>query len=392
MAKKVRRNIDCSDAVNTIKIEILPREILCIIFSYLDKKSVRNATASCKLWFELIRSDSELSGYICLEKMGLEQLFQKILVGEWKWEQWPVLKTLKLGGLSAAHIQFISSKEMMSYISNLADFKGCPTLEKVVISVSCKMVEIFPDYPNLPLGIIEELTFDPKIDIESVGIEHVSRLKISVDLMEWFSKRIPGNDYSGVPEYANDTTQILKLLGETPHNLKDISLVSRNVGLTHFNYSRQLRNSFEQMFKVLEDRLQSVYLIAGHISFIDPLLSDSTPITEIWIETTSMYEIRHCYRSPIPIQKKLTGLFQRFKKLRKCRIDLELTEEDEDQNCDTWPEFVTREFPDNADFKFRFVYSKQIVGIVKDEKIQVLRRPRQSHRYKRAIRFEITHQ
>jgi len=184
MAKKVRRNIDCSDAVNTIKIEILPREILCIIFSYLDKKSVRNATASCKLWFELIRSDSELSGYICLEKMGLEQLFQKILVGEWKWEQWPVLKTLKLGGLSAAHIQFISSKEMMSYISNLADFKGCPTLEKVVISVSCKMVEIFPDYPNLPLGIIEELTFDPKIDIESVRIEHVSKLKISVDLVE----------------------------------------------------------------------------------------------------------------------------------------------------------------------------------------------------------------
>ena len=391
MAKKVRRNIDCSDAVNTIKIEILPREILCMIFSCLDKKSVRNATASCKLWFELIRSDSELSGYICLEKMGLEQLFQKILVGEWKWEQWPVLKTLKLGGLSAAHIQFISSKEMMSYISNLADFKGCPTLEKVVISVSCKMVEIFPDYPNLPLGIIEELTFDPKIDIESVRIEHVSRIKISVDLMEWFSKRIPGNDYSGIPENANDTTQILKLLGETPHNLTDISLVSRNVGLTHLNSFRQLRNSFEQMFKVLEDRLQSVHLIAGHIYSIDPLFSDSTPITEIWIETTSMYEIR-LLKYRLPIQERLTGLFQRFKKLKKCRIDLELTEEDEDQNCDTWPQFVTREFLDSADFKFRFVYSKQIVGIVKDEKFQVLRRPLRSHRYTRAIRFEITHQ
>ena len=386
MAKKVRTNVDCSDAVNLIKIEILPREILCIIFSYLDKKSVRNATASCKVWFELIRSDSQLSGYICLEKFSLKQLFQKIIVCEWKWEQWPVLKTLKLGGLSAAHIQY--SKQKTSYLTKLVDFKACPTLEKVVISVSCTMIDIFPDYPNLPVGIIEELTFDPKIDIESFRIEHVSKLKISVDLMEWFSKRIPGNDNSGIPEYTNITVQILKLLGETPHNLKDISLVSRNVGMTHLKRSRQLKNSFEQMFKVLEDRLQSVYLIAGHISCINPLLSDSTPITEIWIETTSMYEIRRSYR----LEEKLTGLFQRFKKLRKCIIDLELTEEDEDQNCDTWPDFVKREFQDSADFKFRFVYSKQIVGIVKDEKIQVLRLPRHSHRYKRTIRFEITHQ
>ena len=152
------------------------------------------------------------------------------------------------------------------------------------------------------------------------------------------------------------------------------------------------------MFKVLEDRLQSVYLIAGHLSCIDPLLGDSTPITEIWIETTSMYEIRRSYRPQIHPQiqpeEKLTGLFQKFKKLRKCRIDLELSEseEEEDQNCDTWPEFVKKEFQDSADFKFRFVYSKQIVGSVKDEQIQVLRRPRRSHRYKRAIRFEITRQ
>ena len=70
---------------------------------------------------------------------------------------------------------------------------------------------------------------------------------------------------------------------------------------------------------------------------------------------------------------------------------MELSEEEEDQNCDTWPKFVKKEFQDNADFKFRFVYSKQIVDTVEDEQIQVLRRPRQSHRDKRVIRFEITH-
>ena len=64
-AKKIRMNIEISDAVNLIKVEILPREFLCIIFSYLEKKSLRNATASCKLWFDLIRSDNKLSGYIC---------------------------------------------------------------------------------------------------------------------------------------------------------------------------------------------------------------------------------------------------------------------------------------------------------------------------------------
>ena len=75
-AKKIRMYNEVSDAVNLIKVEILPREILRIIFLYLDKKSVRNATATCKFWFDLIRSDSKLSGYICLEKFGVEpQIF-----------------------------------------------------------------------------------------------------------------------------------------------------------------------------------------------------------------------------------------------------------------------------------------------------------------------------
>ena len=70
---------DNSGAVNPFKMEVLPREILCIIFSYLDKKSVRNATKTCALWFQLIRRDINLSGYISLEKVGPEQLFEKNL-------------------------------------------------------------------------------------------------------------------------------------------------------------------------------------------------------------------------------------------------------------------------------------------------------------------------
>ena len=94
-------NIESSALVNSFEMEVLPREILCIIFSYLDKQSVENATGTCKLWFELIRNDKSLSGDICLEKLDLQELSQKILIGEWNWARWLALKTIKFGGLSA---------------------------------------------------------------------------------------------------------------------------------------------------------------------------------------------------------------------------------------------------------------------------------------------------
>ena len=392
VAKKVRTNIDCSDAVNTIKIEILPREILCIIFSHMDKKSVRSATASCKLWFELIRSDSELSGYICLEKFGLKQLFQKILVHEWKWERWPVLKTLKLGGLSAAHIQY--SKQKTSYLTKLVDFKACPTLEKVVINVSCTMIDIFPDYPNLPVGIIEELTFDPKYELESVGIKHVSGLKLTLQgilLSSW--------------DRAKDISKHLKLLKETTHHLKNLTIICKDLldldrycgtGISEIDIGEDLgeykllKNSFGQLFEELSETLKSLYVVVvGNISYIDHLFSDSTPITEIWIKGLLMSEIR---RQRAPIYSKsdeLTKLFHRFKKLKKCRVDLTLTEEDEDLNCSTWPEFVNDTFRDTTDFKFRFIYSKQI----ENKNLQpVILGKLQSFYYRKVVRFEITHQ
>ena len=96
-----------------------------------------------------------------------------------------------------------------------------------------------------------------------------------------------------------------------------------------------------------------------------------------------MSEIR---RQRAPINSKsdeLTKLFHRFKKLKKCRVDLTLTEENEDQNCSTWPEFVNDTFREAADFKFRFIDSKQI----KNEYFVFGK-----HQYNKVLRFEITHQ
>ena len=344
-------------------MECLPREILCIIFSYLDKKSLRNTTASRKLWFQLIRSDRNLSGYICLEKIGLEQLFEKIFIGEWNWDRWPVLKTLKFGGLSAANIQTTSSNEMTSYLSKLIE--ECPTLEKLVISVSCTITGIFLKFPILPLRIIKELTFDPKIDVESVGVEHVSGLNFLVDPMYWNDKN---TGHYAIHEQTRETAQNLKLTGETAYNLKNISIISRNIGWVRLDSWEILKKSFDELFKRLEDRLQSVHLIAGDIRSIDPLFSDSTPITEIWIEKLSISETG-CYQ--------LTGLFQKFKKLRKCRVDLALHDKDQEPTFGTWPKFVEDTFQDMADFKFTFVKKKHI-------------RPTRNCYYRKIVTFDIT--
>ena len=390
-SKKIKVNED--SLTNLISVEILPREILCIIFSYLDKKSVQNATASCKLWFNLIRGDSKLSGYINFEKFGVEPLFQKISIGEWNWARWPALKTLRFGGLSDANFQ--------NTFFTLLCFKGCPTLEKVVMSGSCTLTGIFPKFPNLPLGTIEELTFDQKTDIESVGIEHVSRLKFLLD----GSHEEP--EFEHIFETQVKTiSQNLKLIKSTAHHLKSISVIGRDVAYINvmtriFNVMTQdLKNSFGQMFQQLDKTLESVHVIVSRICDIDHLFSDSTPITEIWIEKLDMQEkdigskLRHGIRQEININR-LTKLFHRFKKLRKCRVNLELSEEYQDQNGNTWPKFVEENFKDIADLKFRFVYCKKIVKKVQNEEIEVLRvgsPDLANEENTKIIRFEVTPQ
>ena len=88
-----RTKIDFKSATtNSINIENFPREILCIIFSYLDKKSVQNSTATCKPWFELIRGNSNLSSRIKIVKLQeIERIQDLKLTGE----RWPVLKTVQ---------------------------------------------------------------------------------------------------------------------------------------------------------------------------------------------------------------------------------------------------------------------------------------------------------
>ena len=62
----------------------LPTEIWCNIFWYLDKTSKKNSTATCQFWYEVIRNDRKLSGYIALDLEKWPDLdINSILGGKW---------------------------------------------------------------------------------------------------------------------------------------------------------------------------------------------------------------------------------------------------------------------------------------------------------------------
>ena len=84
MLRKKDKITSCSE--NQFDVKSLPNEVLCTLFSYLDKKSLRNSTATCKHWFELIRNDSNLSGQVCLPNDGLLEFKRKIDNSQWIWK------------------------------------------------------------------------------------------------------------------------------------------------------------------------------------------------------------------------------------------------------------------------------------------------------------------
>jgi len=198
--------------VTEIDVGILPREILCIIFSYLDKKSAQNASEMCKLWFELIRNDSNLSSYVFLKCDGLKELRTKIEKSEWIWNRWPVLKVLE-NGMNLDEPKSI--QEAVDLVKSI-NFKDCSTLEKVTFRVNIDLQNFFPDFNSeLKIATVEQLTFNPKSDIEWFGSEQISVLHITVDSSEYSSSSIYLSEYrrykQNMLELFNDSTTTVNL-------------------------------------------------------------------------------------------------------------------------------------------------------------------------------------
>ena len=121
-----------SSTTSSITIENLPREILWIIFSYMDQKTAQSSTSTCKLWFELIRGNSDLSSHIYLEPIELHELDERLWDLQLIWARWPVLKTIHFLG----YYPIYATEKIAKYSLRLVDSTNCPTLKRVTISAS----------------------------------------------------------------------------------------------------------------------------------------------------------------------------------------------------------------------------------------------------------------
>ena len=153
---------------------MLPNEIWCYIFSYLDEKSLKTIASICKLFFEIVRGNEKLSGCIILKSVMLKDLAVKIKNSEWIWERWPSLKTLKIPIVHSEYsdIYFKSNiftsvyeKEAHKLIQEMK-FETCSNLEKVVLFNCCWSIQESSDlmkvFDGLRHGHVMEYSFHPK--------------------------------------------------------------------------------------------------------------------------------------------------------------------------------------------------------------------------------------
>ena len=105
----------------------LPNEIWCKIFSYLTLEPKKSATATCKLWWSLIRENQKLSGYILISWSNMEEALEK---SQWNWNNWPALKTLELKKLELSED---SREAVQKVIEKLSLKEYCPPSLKAVL-------------------------------------------------------------------------------------------------------------------------------------------------------------------------------------------------------------------------------------------------------------------
>ena len=148
-------------------MENLPIELLYIVFSFLDKKSRKSATATCQLWFDVIRN-SNLSNHICFNGI-VENLQQRIENSEWDWKRWPALKTFELQGYG-------DKGDLLNEFP--IDFKQCPSLELVSLNTNIDIEDLIPNYPQNSGAEIRKLAFNPQLDIQQFGGNHIWSLMI----------------------------------------------------------------------------------------------------------------------------------------------------------------------------------------------------------------------
>ena len=340
-SKKIKVNE--ASLTNLISVEILPREILCIIFSNLDKKSIQSATATCKLWFELIRNNSNLSSHVCFKVIKLQEFDQRIQDLEASVARWPALKTIQFCG---CYPYFSVVEKLVQHTTKIVNSKDCPLLDKIIVSVSYCLERFFPHLPDF--GTIEEFTFNPKDKIRSLQLEHITSLGLELSL-GWKSSMDSEIDIE-----ERTISSGLELIGATACNLKQISIRSWTF-YKQKEVIRRFRNSFCQMLKQLSGSLQIVEFKVNDLNnvIIDTVVPNFKELTDLKVIKTRLEDLKNL---------NLTKLCEQCKKLRKFDIDVtlcSLSNSDDDWIENEFPEHIEKTFQDITDVKIQFYLKKE---------------------------------
>ena len=332
--KKIKVLIeDCS--TNSISIEIIPKEVLCIIFSYLDRKAVKNVTAICKLWFEIIRGDSKRSSHVCLSCMSLHELDTRIAELDFTLPRWPVLKIIEFRGYYYSYLSVGISvlNKILKFSRRIANSEDCPSLEKIIVTDSYSLGRVFPQLPNF--GTIEEFTFSPNAQVKYPQIEHIT----SLDLVFYLDR----------DEEVKDGRLLdgLKLIGESACNLKDIAVTFKSC-FEEQHMVECFKVEFCQMFKNMTF-LKRIPINVPNLSYVDTLLLDLEELTDLFVVSTKFEELK---------SYNLAKIGLKFKKLRQFHIQVRLVRalstEEEHWKRIKLPSIIDEIFQDITEVKIMF--------------------------------------
>jgi hypothetical protein len=171
----------------------LPNEIWCQIFSYLPLEPKKNVTATCKLWYRLIREDPKFSGHILISWHNMKTALDTL---QWNWSNWPALKTLELNKLERIEDLRASIQNVIEKLS-LKDH--CPaSLEEVLFDNDLTPIQTngqstlkYRPHTNQIFGLGQELFSIQRWNEYESNIKALTRLESLREPDVWYWPETP---------------------------------------------------------------------------------------------------------------------------------------------------------------------------------------------------------